>query len=124
MLNNILKVYDEDLAKGALNQASIAEGDVVAAGSTQGALCVNAFAVGDVSISNSVTITVKHGDTKTGDFSELLSMSIEATKSFEDGELMATATLPADVKDFVTASVTSNTSNSGEIRVTLGYLAR
>ncbi len=124
MLNNILKVYDEDLAKGALNQASIAEGKAIAAGSTQGALCVNAFAVGDVSISNSVTITVKHGDSETGSFSELLTMSIEATKSFEDGELMATATLPADVKDFVTAAVTSNTSNSGEIRVTLGYLAR
>ena len=66
----------------------------------------------------------KYGDSETGSFSELLTMSIEATKSFEDGELMATATLPADVKDFVTAAVTSNTSNSGEIRVTLGYLAR
>lgn len=124
MLNNILKVYDEDLVNGALNQASIAEGDAIAAGSTQGALCVNAFAVGDVSISNAVTITVKHGDSETGAFSNLLSMSIEASKSFADGELMATATLPADVKDFVTAAVTSNTSNSGEIRVTLGYLAR
>ena len=48
MLNNILKVYGEDLASGALNQAAIAAGDAVAAGSTQGALCVNAFAVGDV----------------------------------------------------------------------------
>ena len=46
MLNNILKVYGEDLAAGALNQASIATGTGIAAGSTQGALCVNAFAVG------------------------------------------------------------------------------
>ncbi len=124
MLNNILKVYDEDLAKGALNQASIAEGNVVAAGSTQGALCVNAFAVGDVAVNGTITITVKHGDTETGAFAELLTMSIEATKSFVDGELMATATLPADVKDFVTAAIASSTSNSGNIRVTLGYLAR
>lgn len=36
MLNNILKVYGEDLASGALNQAAIAAGDAVAAGSTQG----------------------------------------------------------------------------------------
>ena len=48
MLNNILKVYGEDLAAGALNQASIAAGTGIAAGSTQGALCVNALAVGDV----------------------------------------------------------------------------
>ena len=62
MLNNILKVYGEDLASGALNQAAIAAGDAVAAGSTQGALCVNAFAVGDVATAAAVTITVKHSE--------------------------------------------------------------
>lgn len=124
MLNNILKVYGEDLASGALNQAAIAAGDAVAAGSTQGALCVNAFAVGDVATTAAVTITVKHGDTENGSFADLLMMTIDAEKSFADGELMATATLPADVKDFVTAAVASATGNSGSIRVTLGYLAR
>lgn len=71
-----------------------------------------------------MTITVKHGDTENGSFADLLTMTIDAEKSFADGELMATATLPADVKDFVTAAVASATGNSGSIRVTLGYLAR
>lgn len=124
MLKNILKVYNEDLANGALNQSSIADGNPVAAGSTQGALCVNAFAQGDVSVASTVTITVKHADTEDGVFEEVLTMEVEATQSFADGELMATATLPADVKNFVTASVASASSNSGNIRVTLGYLAR
>ena len=78
MLNNILKVYGEDLAAGALNQASIAAGTGIAAGSTQGALCVNAFAVGDVSATSAVTITVKHSDSENGSFADLLTMTIDA----------------------------------------------
>ena len=124
MLNNILKVYGEDLAAGALNQASIAAGTGIAAGSTQGALCVNAFAVGDVSATSAVTITVKHSDSENGSFADLLTMTIDAGSTFADGELMATATLPADVKAYVTAAVASATGNSGSIRVTLGYLPR
>ena len=124
MLNNILKVYGEDLASGALNQASIAAGTGIAAGSTQGALCVNAFAVGDVATTAAVTITVKHSDSESESFTVLLTMSVAADQSFADGDLMATATLPADVKSYVTAAVASATGNSGSIRVTLGYLPR
>ncbi len=124
MINNILKVYGEDLASGALNQASIAAGNAIAAGSTQGALCVNVFAVGAVEVKSNITVTVKHGDTETGSFAELLTIPVTAAKSFADGALMATATLPADVKDYVLATVASATANSGNIRVTLGYLAR
>lgn len=124
MLNNILKVYDEDLANGALNQASVAGGKAIAAGSTQGALCVNVFAVGAVETKAAVTVTIKHGDTENGAFADLQTIAIAANKTFADGALMATATLPADVKDFVTASVASATTNSGSVRVTLGYLAR
>ena len=124
MLNNILKVYGEDLASGALNQASIAAGTGIAAGSTQGALCVNAFAVGDVATTAAVTITVKHSDSESESFTDLLTMSVAADQSFADGDLMATATLPADVKSYVTAAVVSATGNSGSIRVTLGYLPR
>ena len=124
MLNNILKVYGEDLASGALNQASIAAGTGIAAGSTQGALCVNAFAVGDVATTAAVTITVKHSDSESESFTDLLTMSVAADQSFADGDLMATATLPADVKSYVTAAVASAAGNSGSIRVTLGYLPR
>lgn len=124
MLNNILKVYNEDLANGSLNQETISAGSAVAAGSTQGALCVNAFAIGDVTTASAVTVTVKHGDKENGTFADLLTITIDSGKSFADGELMATATLPADVRAYVTATVSSATENSGKIRVTLGYLAR
>ena len=107
-----------------LNQASIAAGTGIAAGSTQGALCVNAFAVGDVATTAAVTITVKHSDSESESFTDLLTMSVAADQSFADGDLMATATLPADVKSYVTAAVASATGNSGSIRVTLGYLPR
>ncbi len=125
MMNNILKVYGEDLINTKINVASIAVGDAVAAGSTQGALCVNVFANGAVSTAGeAVVISVKHGDTEEGAFSEVMSLTIAKSKTFADGELMATATLPADVKAYVVASATSATGNSGGIRVTLGYLAR
>lgn len=124
MLNNILKVYDEDLVNEALNVASITGKKAVAAGSTMGALCVNVFAKGDVSVASEVTVTVKHGDSENGAFENLQTIKVAATKTFADGELMATATLPQDTKAYVMASVTSATANSGGIRVTLGYLAR
>lgn len=123
MINNILKVYDEDLAKGALNQTSIGSDKVLEAGSTMGALCVNVFAVGNTSVSDEVVVTVKHGDTKDGSFAEIMTIPVQAGE-FKDGNLMATATLPQDVKDFIAATVSSSTSNSGNVRVTLGYLAR
>lgn len=125
MMNNILKVYDEDLINGELNAAAVASDKVVAAGSTQGALCVNVFAKGEVSTAGAaVEISVKHGDSEDGAFAELQTISVAQGKTFADGELMATMTLPADVKAYVMASATSATGNSGGMRVTLGYLAR
>ncbi|MBP3687483.1 MAG: hypothetical protein J6J35_03860 [Alphaproteobacteria bacterium] len=124
MLNNILKVYDEDLINGSLAAATVSSDKVVAVGETQGALCVNVFAKGAVSTTAAVTITLKHGDSETGSFAELSTISIAASKTFKDGELIATTTLPSTVKAYVMATATSATSNSGSIRVTLGYLAR
>jgi hypothetical protein len=123
MLKNILKVYDEDLAKGDLAQDAISSDKAVMAGATQGALCVNVFAVGSVSIASDVVVTVKDGAEKNGSFAEIMTIPV-ASGSFADGDLMATATLPIDVKDYVIASVASSASNSGGVRVTLGYLAR
>lgn len=124
MIKNILKVYGEDLINGKLDAASVASAGVVAAGSTQGALCVNVFAQGDVTAASAVTVTVKHGDEENGTFSELLELKVAAGSSFADGELMATASLPQDVKAYVMATAASAATNSGSIRVTLGYLAR
>lgn len=125
MMNNILKVYDEDLINGALGATAVASDKVVAAGSTQGALCVNVFAKGEVSTAGAeVVITIKDGDTEDGTFAQVQTITIAKDKSFDDGELMATYTLPADVKAYVMASATSAAANTGGIRVTLGYLAR
>lgn len=125
MMNNVLKVYDEDLINGSLGAASVASDKVVACGSTQGALCVNVFAMGSVSTAGAeVVITVKHGDSLNGSFADLQTITVAKSKTFKDGELMATLTLPNDVKAYVMASATSNASNTGAMRVTLGYLAR
>lgn len=124
MLNNILKVYGEDLVNGALNAATVAGDNAVKAGSTMGALCVNVFAKGDVDLKADVSVAIKHSDTENGTYASLLTISVATGKKFADGELMGTATLPQDVKAYVMGSVTSATTNVGGIRVTLGYLAR
>ena len=123
MLKNILKVYDEDLAKGSLAQDAISSDKAVMAGATQGALCVNVFAVGAVSIASDVVVSIKDGAEENGTFAEIMTVSVTAG-TFADGDLMATATLPIDVRDYVIASVASSASNSGDVRVTLGYIAR
>lgn len=124
MLNNILKVYDEDLINGALGAESIGSDKVILAGDTQGALCVNVFAKGAVLVASEVLISVKHGDDENGAFADLLTIKVAGGKSFADGELMASVTLPQETKAYVTAWATSAASNSGNMRVTLGYLAR
>ena len=125
MLNNILKVYDEDLINGALNAATVDSDKVLAVGETQGALCVNVFAKGAVSTAGAaVEIALKHGDSETGTFADLQTITIAKSKTFKDGELMATATMPAGTKAYVMASAVSAAGNSGNMRVTLGYLAR
>ncbi len=124
MLNNILKVYGEDLFNGAINKASATGDKVIAAGQSGGALTVNVFAVGTVTTAAQATVTVKDGASESGEFSSLLTFTIAADKTFADGELIATAILPQETKAYVTAAISSATTNSGTIRVTLGYLAR
>ena len=124
MMNNILKVYGEDLASGDLAIDVIEGKNPVKAGQTSGALCVNVFAQGDVVVTNEIGVSIKHSDVQTGGFSECVAIGIEAGKTFRDGDLIASATLPHDVKAYVVADVSSSDVNSGGIRVTLGYLAR
>ena len=124
MLNNILKVYGEDLINGSIADSTVASSQVVAAGYTEGALCVNVFAETDVATLEDVDITVKDGDSEGGSFSELLTITIPENKSFAKGALIDTVMLPQNTKAFVMATATSDATNTGKIRVTLGYLAR
>ena len=124
MMNNILKVYDEDLANGDLANPSICGTKPVCVGSTGGALTINVFADGDVVLAEAVSVSIKQGDTKDGGFGEAFVINLEAGKSFKDGDLMASATISEKAKAYMVADVVSNEANSGGIRVTLGYLAR
>lgn len=123
MINNFLKVHNEDLINAAINKAAVTSDSVVVAGGTMGALCVNAFAETDMTVATEMTVTLKHSDTENGTYSDLLTFKVPA-KSFKAGALAATATLPQDTKTYLMASLASATGNSGSIRVTLGYLAR
>lgn len=123
MMNNILKVYGEDLINAEVNKASVAAAGAVAVGSVMGALCINVFAKTDVVVASAITIAVKQADTENGSYADLLKITVPVN-SYKAGELLATAVLPQECKNFVSATASSSTSNSGEVRVTLGYLAR
>lgn len=124
MLNNILKVFNEDLMNAEINTASVSATKIVAAGQTQGALCVNVFAEGSVETKEDLVITLSHGDSENGAFTTLTTITVAADKTFDDQQLMAQSILPPDCKAYLEASAVSDASNSGKIRVTLGYLAR
>lgn len=123
-MDNTLKVYGEDLINAAINASTVSGDKVLAAGNTQGGLCVNVFAKTAVTTAAAVTITVKHADSASGEFATLDTITIAADKSYGAGDLIASIILPQTTKAFVSAAATSNSSNTGSIRVTLGYLAR
>ncbi|MBR5599026.1 MAG: hypothetical protein IKW39_03200 [Alphaproteobacteria bacterium] len=124
MINNILKVYDEDLARGDLSSLTISGTKPVSVGTTGGALTVNVFADSDVNLTGDVSISVKHADSKDGGFSEFFVINLEGGATYKDGNLMASTTISEDAKAYMLADVTSASGNTGKIRVTLGYLAR
>ncbi len=125
MINNILKVYGEDLINSAINLATISADNILKAGSTMGALCVNVFATSGVDLAgDDLTITILHAETEDGTFATLDTIVIAEDVTAEENELMATLTLPQTSKEFIKATATSSTTNTGSIRVTLGYLAR
>lgn len=124
MINNILKVYGEDLAAGDLSLGAINGTKPISVGTTGGALVVNVFAESDVVITEDVVISIKHGDSKEGGFSEYFAITLENGTTHKEGALMATTTISEDAKAFMVADVNSSANNSGKIRVTLGYLAR
>lgn len=114
MYKHSLKVYDEDLYNAG-------ESGVVNVGGTMGALAINLVAIADAAAFVATTVTVKQGDVETavteacGVFTSVEKANVKA------GEVIATYTLPADVKTFVTATVEGETTNA---RVTPAYLPR
>lgn len=124
MLNNTLKVYGENLLDKAINVSSATSSTAVRAGSTQGALCVNVYATEAITLAEDMTITITHADSESGVFSDLTTFSFDDGDTYAKGALMATALLPENCKACVSAKIASDSTNSGHVIVTLGYLAR
>lgn len=114
MYKKSLAVYGEDLYNAGTS-------GVVNVGGTMGAIAINLVAVADDASFASTTVTIKQGDDQ-ADVSEACGTFTSAEKAnVKAGEVIATFTLPADVKTFVTATVSGETTNA---RVTAAYLPR
>jgi len=124
MLNNTLKVYGENLLDKAINTSSATSSTSVRAGSTQGALSVNVYATEAITLAEDMTITITHADSESGVFADLTTFEFDDGDTFAAGDLIASAILPENCKACVSAKMTSDSTNSGHVLVTLGYLAR
>lgn len=108
MYGETVRVFGEDLNVGA-----------VLVGGTQGAITVNVFADGDVTVSSG-KVTITAADKADGSFANAAEGTL-ANGTYAKGELIGTVTLPADIKAFAKASVTGATGN---VVVKAGYLPR
>jgi hypothetical protein len=108
MYGENVRVYGEDLNVGP-----------VLVGGTMGAITVNVFAAGDVTVSSG-KVTVTAADTADGSFATAAEGTL-ANGSYKKGELIGTVTLPADVKMFAKATLSGV---SGDAVVKTGYLPR
>jgi hypothetical protein len=126
MLNNTIKVYGEDLVVTDFSEVPEGglTGGTIRIGDTQGALVVNVFAKGDVSLSSNVSIALWHSDSEDGSYDSLFTQSISSGVTAKDGELLDTLTFTADAKSFLKATVISAQTNTGGVRVCLGYWPR
>ena len=68
-------------------------------------------------------MAVLAADEPEGSFAEVTTITLP-DGTYVDDEVIASVTLPPDVKNYAKATVTGNTSSSGNVIVTLGYLAR
>lgn len=124
MYKEVVTVYEEDfLEPKAINAASVTGESVLNAKGTMGAITANVIADSDVTLASAITVVIKHSDERAGTYTEAAKGTI-AAGSFVAGDVMGTIAVPADVKKFAKAEITSATSNSGNVRVTGGYLPR
>lgn len=124
MYKEVVTVYEEDfLEPKAINAASVVGESVLNADGTMGAITANVVADTDVVLASPITVTIKAADAKDGDFAEVAKGTV-AAGSFAAGDVMGTVAIPFDVAKYVKAEIASATSNSGNVRVTGGYLPR
>ena len=114
MYKKTLKVFGEDLYNAGT-------AGVVNVGGSMGALAINLVAIADASSFAATTVVVKQGDDASDVDEVCCSFSSVEKTNVKAGEVIATCTLPADVKTFVTATSSGETTNA---RVTVAYLPR
>ena len=133
MYKHKLQVWGEDLAVADISQTSV-DGEAVNGGGTNGGLVVNVIAESAVKVAGSVTVrragylpkgryTVREW-AKDGDFSTTETSANLTVGDYAAGDLIAQIALAPDVKTWLKGKVAGNSSASGTICVTLGYLAR
>ena len=121
-----LYVYGENLAEADLSKTTTGE-NPVEVGGTQGALVVKVIAKGDDKTAKAsevgVKVSVSAAAAPDGRFDAETAITLPGG-TYVDEEVIASVALPPDVKNYAKATVTGNASSSGNVIVTLGYLAR
>ena len=112
MYKHKLRVWGEDLAVADISQTSV-DGEAV-----------NVIAESAVKVAGSVTVTILGDDVKDGGFSTTETSANLTVGDYAAGDLIAQIALAPDVKTWLKGKVAGNSSASGTICVTLGYLAR
>ena len=108
MYREKVRVFGEDLNVGP-----------VLVGGTQGALEVNVFADGAVTVSGG-KVVITAADTADGEFTAATEGTLP-NGTYNKGDFIGSATLPADIKMYAKATLTGV---SGNAVVQAGYLAR
>lgn len=123
MYKKTLKVYGEDL-----NYANTP--GVVNVGGTMGALAIDLVAIADAETFKATTVQVLQGDDPDDVTEECVAFVSKAASNVKAGDVVASFSLPKDVKTFVTAKLLG-TGESNETpgettnaRVTPEYLPR
>lgn len=108
MYGEKVRVFGEDLNVGP-----------VLVGGTQGAIEVNVFADGDVTVSGG-KVAITAADTADGEFTAATEGALP-DGTFAKGDFIGAVTLPADIKLYAKATLSGV---SGNAVVKAGYLAR
>ena len=124
MYKHKLKVYDENLLDAAdISQTATSGVNPVFVGGTQNALVARVFAETAVVVAGTATAKVLASSTKTGSFVEVATKNLP-TGTYAKDDMIAEIILPLDIAKWGKANLNGNSSCSGEVIVTLGYVAR
>lgn len=123
MYKHNLQVWAEDLADADISQSNV-NGDAVMAGGTNGGLVVNVIAESAVTVADTVAVTILQDDNQKGNYTDTLVVKNLPAGTYAKGDLIVQIGLPANIKTWLKGKVAGNSSSSGLVCVTLGYLAR